>query len=610
MTESSAAFLSPPQTWHRDRYRLALVGAEAAKHRDLVGRAGYVVVVAGDGHEASAIFHETEPFDVVVLDFALKGRPPEAVLLFSRRTSPGAPCIALVASDDAEQFRRAFLAGARDVLPVPARGEDLLSSIDTVLEPRALGELVDGLKHEMSRGTRGEAVRAPGSANAGVRVIVDERAKEEASALRQQALDAFAERDRAVQARASGQKKVTSLRRQIKERDQRLALMERACEELTGKLKALRDERRTFEARALEAERRIALLETALLQPGSVLLESASTNPGVPRFGAPRTAPSPMPSDPDAEARLFESDDHQRIAPPRSAQGKGTFARGHEQSDEDTISVRFKGGPARSAAGEELEHVFQSYVESERRIAELRDELDQGSAPAASDIDFVDAEDVLSARALDERRLEELEATLEHRAALEKRVKELEGELLHVEGLKARIGELELTLAARHAVAENERDSKRPPDQRAALRRIDELEALLTERDGKISALESMRTLEKQDHRRQLDAAQSALISERESHAEARGILDAIRMERDSLRRRVVELEREAAEALTRVEELTPLLTDMERMRAELRAEKSQHHVTRRALTEAAGRSPVAAAVDVGAPGADTDVRR
>lgn len=536
MTESSA-FLSPPQTWHRDRYRLALVGAEAAKHRDLVSRAGYVVVVAHDGHEASAIFSKADPFDVVVLDFGLTGRPPEAVLLFSRRTSPGAPCIGLVSAEDAEQFRRAFLAGARDVLPSPARGEDLLSSVDTVLEPRALGELVEGLRHEL----HGAGPRAPASTSS-------TSFGEEAAGFRQQAMDAFAERDRAVQERASAQKKLTSLRRQIKERDQRLALMERACEELTGKLKALRDERRAFEGRAIDAERRIAVLEAALATPGTfhpeASAESAATDPAMRRRSSVQSTTgvdgshrphgphserrSPLPSDPDEEARLFELEDGDR------------FAVGGDHAAPSALQPK-------TAPGEELERVFHSYVESERRIAELRDELADPDAPAASDV--ADPEVGLGARAEDERRLAELDAALERKATLEKRVKQLEDELA----------------AARSSAASTGGSD-------GALRRIDELEALLTERDGKLAALESARALDKRDHKAALEAAQSALIAERESGAEVRGILDAIRMERDALRRRVAELEREAADALTRIEELTPLLNDVERLRAELRA--------------------------------------
>ena len=45
-------------------------------------------------------------------------------------------------------------------------------------------------------------------------------------------------------------------------------------------------------------------------------------------------------------------------------------------------------------------------------------------------------------------------------------------------------------------------------------------------------------------------------------------------MTHDSLKRRMVDLERESADALTRVEELSPLTAEVERLRSELRSER------------------------------------
>jgi CheY-like chemotaxis protein len=132
--------------FQRRQYQVALVGEEALTHRELLERAGYSTIGASDGSEAATLFSGMDIIDVVVLDFAISGRPPEAILLFARDVLTSAPLIGLVPANKDEGFRRAFMAGARDVLPSPTRGEDLLDAIDLVLEPNYLSALVAELR--------------------------------------------------------------------------------------------------------------------------------------------------------------------------------------------------------------------------------------------------------------------------------------------------------------------------------------------------------------------------------------------------------------------------------------------------------------------------------
>jgi CheY-like chemotaxis protein len=141
--------------FQRKQYQVALVGEEALGHQELLERAGYATVGAKNGEEAATLFSGMEIIDVVVLDFAISGRPPEAILLFARDVLTSAPLIGLVPANKDEGFRRAFMAGARDVLPSPTRGEDLLDAIDLVLEPQYLAEMVARLSGEHS--TEGRA---------------------------------------------------------------------------------------------------------------------------------------------------------------------------------------------------------------------------------------------------------------------------------------------------------------------------------------------------------------------------------------------------------------------------------------------------------------------
>jgi|GEM_PF-2017879 len=238
----------------RRSFRIALVGPQAIAHLPLVERAGYQVHTAADGLQAADLFGREE-LDVVVLDFELKGRPPEAILLFSHRTSPDAVMVAMVPAEEDEYFRRAFLAGARDVLPSPARGEDLLGSIDFVLEPRVLADLVDDLRgggdFDDDEGTapdaRGTQLDMMRKELTRTRSLLDEersRLMEESARFRQQALDAVLDRDRMRESRDRARRRLTATKAELKDRKAQLAITERACEALQDKLKETRDSER------------------------------------------------------------------------------------------------------------------------------------------------------------------------------------------------------------------------------------------------------------------------------------------------------------------------------------------------------------------------------
>jgi DNA-binding NarL/FixJ family response regulator len=275
----------------RDRFRVALVGKPAVEHAEMIRRAGYVVVAAEDGVAAGRLFRQdAEPYDALVIDFALEGRPPEAVLLFGRRTSPSAPVVALVPADEDEAFRRAFLAGARDVLPSPARGEDILDAVDIVLEPRALEMLVDELRTQLPAGARG-ADYAPEHEDALLEELeelrgkvrqVEARERRVTDQFRVQALEAVTAKDDLEDMVEDQNRRIVTQERNLKEMEARARLHERAAEELQLKLKEARDQRRKAEERASRAETRVhelEIIQEAFQPVGDTFTGPGDTNP-------------------------------------------------------------------------------------------------------------------------------------------------------------------------------------------------------------------------------------------------------------------------------------------------------------------------------------------
>jgi len=483
-------FRLPPQSfadvdlaaWRRDAYTVVLVGGHAGPHKDLVARAGYRVVVADDGDAASDYFSDGHAADAIVLDFAAEGRPPEAILLFARRTSPDAQVIAIVPANRDDAYRRAFVSGARDVLSAPPRGEDLLAAIDLVLEPRGLQDLVEELR---ARGFEDDqstmALAEVGDRVSIVRLEAElrearaelERARRETSdataSFRQQALDAITERDRLLEARDDLRRKLSHARRDLKEREAQQSLLERACEELQRKLKDARDQRRDAEARVLESDARIRALEDELEERRGQGFHSPTieTKDGV--------------MDPEA-ALSARAVDEARLA--------------------------------------ELDEIYKLYQDSLTRVSDLEARLAAKDAPPSEDSDVGPPPGEIS---------DATRSTLTHeRAELLSRIHALEGEL-----------------QSREAALFTQRH---PDDEHVALT---------------------------------LEVALAELNDLREQNAETQAHLETTRLERDGLKRRIGEVEREAADALTRVEELAPVMEELERVRRELLVEKQAHEILR-----------------------------
>lgn len=492
----------------RETYSAALVGPEAVRHADLIKRAGYRVTVADDGSAASQLF-VGEPVDIIVLDFALTGRPPEAVLLFSRRTSADAPVIALVPADTDDGYRRAFLAGARDVLPTPSRGEDLLAAIDVAIEPRALAEVIERLRGDddddddalLSDETPASSAKTTVEVER-VRREYEERVRtleDDLDSFRRQALDAVTERDRLVESRANARRRLAEVKKELKERQAHLTMTEQACEALQRKLKDARDHRRHLESKYKRLEKHLkgdkaaaargSIDRSITLAPDEVIDALADG------FVDPE------------EALRVRAVDEQRL--------------------------------------EQLEAAYEKFQESEARIKDLEAQLE--AARAATNISGA-PEGTPSEE--EQRKQKDLEEEIALRLRLEVQVADLERELGAHKSQGQRIADLEAQLAAS--------------------------EALLHQLDDALGDDEA--------------AAQAAraLILEQEAHAETLGKLDAALVERDGLKARLREAEREAADAFTRLDELDPLIGEVEQVRLELHAERLRHAATRRLLDQVA----------------------
>lgn len=485
-------FTPPPEThashgWRREGFEVALIGPEAMQHRELLVRAGYAVRGARRGDQAAQLFQSPEPVDVIVLDFSLQGRPPEAILLFSRRTSAAAQLIAIVPAQDADAFRRAFLAGARDVLPTPARGEDLLAAVDLLVEPRALSGLLGRLRSQYGVDDETHALPAAPGPNVAhqknaaldaeitrLRAQLDDlrtRHDEELKRLRQQALDAVTDRDRLLDSRNEARERLADSRKELREGAAQLRMLERACEELQRKLKDSRDQRRSFEARLTQAKERIRSLEQAM----------------------------------------------------------------------------------------------REHVEQAERSVKLDMEFTEVSAPP--DGLEVDVEEALAARDEDAQRLEELEAALDERSRLAARVAELESQLARVE---QRVGTNEVK-----ELSDLEEALERRAEDEERLAELDEAMAL---RDGLEREVERLR----KDLSRGDGGDAEELVELHDAYDQTLALLDAVRSDRAGLKRRVADLEREAADALMRIEELSPLVAEVAQLRGELRTERDRAQAAKR----------------------------
>ena len=104
----------------------------AAGLRHSLERAGYAVDIAYDGVDGEFLGDE-EPYDAVILDLGLPGRPGLQVLANWRARANRVPVIVLTARDAWHERVDGFKAGADDYLGKPFHVEELLARVQAVL---------------------------------------------------------------------------------------------------------------------------------------------------------------------------------------------------------------------------------------------------------------------------------------------------------------------------------------------------------------------------------------------------------------------------------------------------------------------------------------------
>lgn len=117
-----------------------VLGAQLHK---LLGKSGYAADWVQDGAEAE-IQGRLEPYDMVVLDLGLPGKPGLDVLKSWRAQGLKLPVIVLTARGTWQEKVEGFNAGADDYVPKPFQPEELLARIGAVLK-RAAGNAPDAL---------------------------------------------------------------------------------------------------------------------------------------------------------------------------------------------------------------------------------------------------------------------------------------------------------------------------------------------------------------------------------------------------------------------------------------------------------------------------------
>ncbi len=111
--------------------RLLLVEDDAvlsAQLRSDLERAGFAVDVAANGIDGEAL-GDTEPYDAIVLDLGLPGRPGLEVLSHWRQRGNAVPVVILTARDAWHEKVDGFRAGADDYLGKPFHTEELIARL-------------------------------------------------------------------------------------------------------------------------------------------------------------------------------------------------------------------------------------------------------------------------------------------------------------------------------------------------------------------------------------------------------------------------------------------------------------------------------------------------
>ncbi|MEO5349711.1 MAG: response regulator transcription factor [Magnetococcus sp. YQC-3] len=121
----------------------------SATVQESLGKAGFAVDVASDGIEAEYMGDE-EPYDVVVLDLGLPGRPGLEVLKNWRKKKNNVPVLVLTAWDAWHERVDGFKAGADDYLGKPFHIQELIARLNALIRrsnDRLQGEVqAEGLR--------------------------------------------------------------------------------------------------------------------------------------------------------------------------------------------------------------------------------------------------------------------------------------------------------------------------------------------------------------------------------------------------------------------------------------------------------------------------------
>ncbi len=102
-------------------------------------RAGYDVLVAGDGNEGLAVL-ANHHIDVVVTDLRMPGLDGMALLREAQRIDPDIPVILLTAYSTVDNAVEALKSGAFDYLTKPFEQSDVLSIVHKAVQTRRLAE--------------------------------------------------------------------------------------------------------------------------------------------------------------------------------------------------------------------------------------------------------------------------------------------------------------------------------------------------------------------------------------------------------------------------------------------------------------------------------------
>jgi DNA-binding response OmpR family regulator len=114
--------------------------------RGSLQNAGYAVDLSVDGIDAEGL-GDIEPYDLIVLDLGLPGRPGLSVLSNWRARGNRVPVLVLTARGSWQEKVEGFQAGADDYIGKPFQMEELLARIGAVLK-RSQGAVVGPLTVE------------------------------------------------------------------------------------------------------------------------------------------------------------------------------------------------------------------------------------------------------------------------------------------------------------------------------------------------------------------------------------------------------------------------------------------------------------------------------